>query len=214
MAEHIDRYALLSDRVSSGIAGATAPFLLAISGPPGSGKSTLSRQLVEDMSRAGHASCHCPMDGFHLTNRRLRNHGLLSVKGRIDTFDGQAFSAAVTRLASREAFWWPGYSRRTHEPVAEGTRIDGTESLLVIEGNYILDRAEPWRSAATAYDLRVFIDVPAGILENRLRGRHKESGRDDVEIQRKIDEVDLPNARRIRQGLGDVDIIYRILATG
>ncbi len=209
MSEELGRYALLADRIRSGIRDSTLPFLVAISGPPASGKSTISRRLVEDMSRAGHASCYCPMDGFHLTNRQLRDRQLHPFKGRIDTFDSQAFSAAVAHLALRKAFWWPDYSRQFHEPIAEGTRIEGNESLHVIEGNYILDRAEPWRSVAAAFDLRIFVDAPTETLEHRLRDRHMKSELDEFEVRRKIDVVDLPNAARIRQGLGEIDIMYR-----
>ena len=214
MPEQVGHYEVLSDRVRSQVRARVAPMLVAITGPPGSGKSTLAKRLARDLPRSGHAARYCPMDGFHLTNAQLDSRDLRRAKGRIDTFDGEAFNAAVFRLAKRESFWWPLYSRELHEPIPEGTRIDGTEALYVIEGNYILDLTEPWRSAGEAYDLRVFVEVPDDVLEFRLRRRHARSGRSMQETLRKICEVDLPNARRIRDGLGKADIVYCEAANG
>ena len=214
MPEQVGHYDVLSDRVRSQVRARLAPMLIAVTGPPASGKSTLSKRLARDLSRSGHIAGYCPMDGFHLTNAQLDSRDLRRAKGRIDTFDGEAFNAAVFRLVKRDSFWWPLYSRELHEPIPEGTRIDGTEAAYVIEGNYILDRTEPWRSAGDEYDLRVFVEVPDDVLECRLRRRHARSGRSVQETLRKICEVDLPNARRIRDGLGETDIVYCEAAKG
>ena len=214
MPEQVWRYEVLSDRVMSHLHSRVAPALIAITGPPASGKSTLSESLARDLSGSGHVASHCPMDGFHLTNAQLDSKGLRHAKGRIDTFDGQAFSAAVSRLAGRESFWWPLYSRELHEPIPEGTRIAGTEAVYVIEGNHILDRTEPWRSAGSAYDLCIFVEASDGVLESRLSHRHACSGRSAREARRKICEVDLPNARRIREGMDLADILYCRAANG
>ena len=208
MPERVGRYEPLLDKARSLVRGKATPMLIAIAGPPASGKSTLSVRLAGDLSRSGHVASHCPMDGFHLTGAQLDLRNLHEVKGRIDTFDGKAFSAAVSRLAKRESFLWPSYSRELHEPITEGTRIDGTEAAFVIEGNYVLDRTEPWRSAGEAYDLRVFVEVQDDVLEVRLRDRHVRGGRSMHENRRKICEVDMPNARRIRDGIGRADILY------
>ena len=208
MSERVGRYELLSDKARSLLRGRATPMLIAIAGPPASGKSTLSIRLASDLSRSGHVAGYCPMDGFHLTSAQLDSRNLHDVKGRIDTFDGEAFSAAVSRLAKRDSFWWPSYSRELHEPIPEGTRINGTEATFVIEGNYILDRTEPWRSAGEAYDLRVFVEVRDDVLEGRLGRRHARGGSSVQETRRKIREVDMPNARRIRDGMSKADIVY------
>ena len=187
---------------------AKRPFLAAIAGPPASGKSTLAEKLVTALGQHGHAACLCPMDGFHLTNAELEARGLASVKGRIDTFDGAAFAAAVRKLSSGAPFWWPLYSRQTHEPVRHSTRIDGSHDVHVIEGNYLFDDREPWSSVRAAYDLRVFFDASDALLHARLMKRHQRSGRNARQARDKIAGTDMPNARVIRTGLPHADYVF------
>ena len=208
MPERLTGFEDLLHIVMARLSEAEQPFLVAIAGPPASGKSTLAEKLVTALGQRGHAACLCPMDGFHLTNAELDARGLASVKGRIDTFDGAAFAAAVRKLKSGAPFWWPAYSRRTHEPVRHGTRIDGAHKVHVIEGNYLFDDREPWCSVRTAYDLRVFFDASDALLHTRLMRRHRRSGRSAQQASDKIAGTDLPNARVIRTGLPCADYVF------
>lgn len=207
MAEAIKDYTKLWDTVALKVANTEAPFLIGIAGAPASGKSTLAERLVADFNEMGRDACYCPMDGFHLKNAVLDALGLRCVKGRIDTFDAEQFARSVRQLKDGIAFWWPLYSRQRHEPVAEGTRISGTEKIYIIEGNYVLDRDEPWQATAREYNLRIFVDAPDAILRKRLLDRHELSGRTMQEASNKIDQNDMLNAQRIRRRQ-DVDIIY------
>lgn len=208
MVETVDTYEALYQIVAARIDGTTAPFLVAIAGPPASGKSTLAERLAADLDAAGIETRFCPMDGFHMTNAQLSEQGLRDFKGRIDTFDADAFVAAVRRLTERCPSWWPLYSRQRHEPIPEGTRISGTERVLVIEGNYVLASAEPWATAATGFDLRIFAEAPDELLRERLMARHQKSGRSQKEALEKIDRTDMPNAQTIRNARLTEDILF------
>jgi pantothenate kinase len=208
MPDLISTYAELLERVVSAIKASSAPFLVAIAGPPATGKSTLADRLVTDLNASGIEACFCPMDGFHLTNAQLEANGLRDAKGRIDTFDASAFAAAVERLKERTSFWWPIYSRQRHDPIPEGTRISGHETACVIEGNYLLSDTQPWHEAAKAYDLRVFVDAPDAVLHKRLAERHKQSGRAAQEALDKIERTDMPNATAIRDQRQNEDILF------
>ena len=209
MAEHLSGYANLLNAIETRIDAGPPPFIVAIAGPPASGKSTLAQKLTDDLRGSGLSAAFCPMDGFHKTNAQLDAEGLRSVKGRIDTFDGAAFAEAVARLSARHTFWWPRYSRHTHDPVPEGTGIDGTESVYVIEGNYILMPQEPWTSAATHFDLSIFLDAPDSLLIERMIPRHERSGRSIAEAKNKIADADLPNAAIVRSSRGRADILFQ-----
>ena len=209
MAEHLSGYANLLNAIETRIGAGPPPFIIAIAGPPATGKSTLAEKLTEDLRTSGQTAAYCPMDGFHKTNAQLEAEGLRSVKGRIDTFDGGAFAEAVARLSSGDGFWWPRYSRHTHEPVPEGTRIDGNETVCIVEGNYILMPQEPWNAAASHFDLSIFLDVPDALLIDRLVPRHVRSGRTVAEAKNKIANADMPNAATVRSSKGAADILFQ-----
>jgi pantothenate kinase len=209
MPEHLTDYSDLLNAVKARLHSAHSPLIVAIAGPPATGKSTLAESLVKDLRASGQIAAFCPMDGFHKTNAQLDADLLRDVKGRIDTFDAAAFERAVTRLTKRDTFWWPLYSRQRHDPVPEGTRIEGNEDVYVIEGNYILTNADPWRSAAAHFNLSIFMDAPDHILMERLKQRHTRGGKGDVETSDKIARIDMPNAEFIRNGAVEADILFQ-----
>ena len=78
--------------------------IVALAGPPGSGKSTLSELLVESLNAdvPGWAAV-LPMDGFHYDDLYLTPAGLRPRKGAPDTFDVGGLEHALQRLRSRNA---------------------------------------------------------------------------------------------------------------
>lgn len=210
MATHIAEYDELLIDIKRRISEAPPPQLIGIAGPPATGKSTLAERLVADLIAAGQAAALCPMDGFHLSNAQLADKGLTQAKGSIDTFDSHAFATAVSHLKMNKAFWWPLYCRQRHEPVAEGTQIEGTEAFYIIEGNYVLATAEPWCTAAQMLNLRIFVDTPDKVLHERLLQRHQQGGRSTHEALQKIEHTDLPNAYKIRTERLIADIEFSI----
>ena len=208
MVESICSYGSLLACVLERLRSSGPPLLVGIGGPPAVGKSTLAIRLVEDLRAMNWPARHCPMDGFHLTNAQLEDSGLRSVKGRRDTFDGTGFAKAVGRLGTSAAFWWPLYCRVRHEPVPEGVRIEGTEAVYAVEGNYVLLDMPPWRTAAKRLDLRIFIDNKDAVLHDRLVKRHLRGGSSRQEALDKIARSDLPNAGEIRRRRLKEDILY------
>ena len=69
--------------------------LLGLTGPPGAGTSTLAEGIVAAL---GPAAVVVPMDGFHLSNDRLRQLGLADRKGAPETFDRAGYVDLLARL--------------------------------------------------------------------------------------------------------------------
>ncbi|BAH52000.1 hypothetical protein ROP_37530 [Rhodococcus opacus B4] len=69
--------------------------VLGITGPPGSGKSTVAAAVLAAL---GSSAVVVPMDGFHLAGAELGRLGRADRKGAPDTFDAAGYVALLRRL--------------------------------------------------------------------------------------------------------------------
>lgn len=176
---------------------AGARFVLGIVGPPGAGKSTLAERLRDVLNEDGRVAVVAPMDGFHRSNADLDAMGARARKGEPDTFDAEAYVAALCQVRGRGRVEWPTFSRVTDEPVPSGVVIDG-EPIVITEGNYLLLEDGPWKDVRGLLDEAWFVDVPDDILVPRLLERFLAGGRSRAEAEAKIAESDLRNAALVR----------------
>lgn len=196
---------LVRDRVVNG-----RRTVIAIAGPPASGKSTLAESVVECLNRTGHEGLRAsllPMDGFHFDNDHLRDLGLLARKGAVETFDAVGFSAAITALAGNQSgLLLPRFDRDRDRVVPDEIAIDLKTRIIVTEGNYLLLNREPWSSLRPLYDATVFVKAPLSILEMRLIERWSEQNLTAQAAQSKIRDNDLPNAALVMRESAAADL--------
>ncbi|QSB23759.1 nucleoside/nucleotide kinase family protein [Curtobacterium sp. 24E2] len=182
------------------LASAGPRAVLGIAGAPGAGKSTLARRVVAAVDeRLGDGTAvQVPMDGFHLSNAALDALGRHDRKGAVDTFDADGYVALVRRLVAADStVWAPDFDRRIDEPVAGSIAVPPTARLVVSEGNYLLDDAEPWAGLGDLFTETWFCAVDDGVRVDRLVGRHMRHGRDHDAARAWAVEVDGVNAARV-----------------
>jgi len=184
--------------------------MVAIAGPPASGKSTLAAELVDtlnDGAWAGSAAL-LPMDGYHLDNRILKQRGLLPRKGAPETFDADGFCRMVTLVrAAHGDVVHPIFDRDADLAVAGAAVIARSVEIVVIEGNYLLLGDQPWRGAQANYDLTVFVAPAMATLSERLVERWLCHGHDREAAIRRAQDNDLPNAGLVIEQSVGADII-------
>lgn len=176
--------------------------LVALCGPPASGKSTLATDLSAHIAQSNIV----PMDGFHLDNRVLRARGLLDRKGAPDSFDAAGFKHLVARLAQEAEVVYPVFDRASDTAIAGAGFIDAATTTVIIEGNYLLLDAPVWQELAAFWDLSVYLDVSEPVLRTRLLARWLDHGLSQETAIQKTDGNDLPNAVYVTQNLIPPDI--------
>lgn len=180
--------------------------LIALAGPPGSGKSTMARWLCEQLNRLGRETQVVPMDGFHLDNRILEARGLSARKGAPETFDLAGFASLIGRLHDRSPIYFPIFERQRDIAIAGAGVVGPGCEFIIVEGNYLLLDAPGWRALGPHWDLSVWLNVPMDILQQRSVNRWLEHGFSEAEAQRRARSNDLPNARRAVAAIADHDM--------
>jgi len=171
--------------------------LIAIAGPPASGKSTLAKALVEALCVKDHASQLLPMDGFHLDNATLDTRGLRARKGAPETFDLAGFNALLTRTKIETNLRAPAFDRTQDAVIEDAIPIDADTKALIVEGNYLLLDAPGWRDLHALWDFSVFLPVDTAELHHRLVNRWLHHGLSHSEAEAKAQGNDLPNAELV-----------------
>jgi pantothenate kinase len=203
-----------ADEIRDLLAGGSGRVVVGVTGPPGVGKSTFARRLVDEFNRdeAGFAA-FLPMDGFHLSTVQLVRLGRRERKGAPDTFDVAGYVAILRRVAQGsgvEDVYVPDFERAVEEPVAAALVIPRDARLVVTEGNYLAFADGGWAGVRSAIDRLYYVDLSAEVRRARLIERHVASGRTLAEAERWVDVVDEPNAVLIAATEADCDRTLRI----
>ncbi|MGB7242063.1 MAG: phosphoribulokinase [Sulfitobacter sp.] len=167
--------------------------IVAIAGAPASGKSTLAEALGARIPN----SRVIPMDGFHRDNDDLERAGLLARKGAAETFDVAGFSSVIRSLRSNEDLPFPTFDRENDCVVPGGGRVTAHDETILVEGNYLLLDQPHWRDLAAEWDYSILIDIPIGVLRDRLVQRWLDHGHDAAAALARAEGNDLRNARHL-----------------
>jgi len=200
---------LLMDRVLQEAKGRDR-LIVALAGPPGSGKTTLATQLVNRLNGeyAGTVATLFPMDGYHLDNDTLQHRGLLHRKGAPQTFNAQAFRETLVRIRTGGAdISVPIFDRDIDAVVPDADVIGSEIRIVVVEGNYLLLDQQPWSSLPPLFDLTVFLRVSQKELRARLIQRWLDQGYDLHGARERALSNDIPNARLVAQNSIPADMV-------
>lgn len=157
-------------------------YLIALSGLPGSGKSTLVARLAHEVNvRQSGAMMTLSMDGFHLTKAQLCQmpdpQAAFARRGAPWTFDVHALFQRLQLLrdnADQETSW-PDFQHGIGDPVQDAFVVAPSTRLILIEGLYLLRRVDGWESVSAKFDERWFLDTPFDVAMERLINRHMAS---------------------------------------
>lgn len=157
--------------------GAHHRTITAVAGAPGSGKSTLADDISRRLNSAKSGSAAVlQMDGYHFDDVVLGARGWQARKGAPHTFDVSGFAHMLQRLKanSEPEIAVPVFDRTLELSRNAARIIPQSVRHLIVEGNYLFLETAPWSALWPHFDTTVFLDVPVGILKQRLAERWKD----------------------------------------
>lgn len=182
-------------KIISQRSAAKSRFVVAIAGPPGSGKSTLSDHLAKCL---GQSAKVLPMDGFHLDNDRLQEIGLLQRKGAPETFNALGLLELMRKMRGNETFLYPTFDRKEDRTIPNAGRITQEDRIVLVEGNYLLLKTAPWSELSQFFDITVALDVCRDTLQSRLIDRLISHGFSEPRAREKALSSDMVNVSYVQ----------------
>lgn len=187
--------------------------LIALAGPPGSGKTTIATSVVEILqNRRGNdpttpKTIAVSADGFHLplaTLRALPNaEEAIARRGAPWTFDGLAVLALTRDLGRtpRAVVSAPTFDHAVKDPVTDGLSVGPDVDVCLLEGNCLLCDEEPWSGVAQEVHDRWLVKVTEDLARARVAARHVAAGIEpDLESAlRRTDGNDMINGRFVME---------------
>ena len=119
---------------------------------------------------------------------------LKKVKGRFDTYDVRGLVADLEAFAAGKEVAFPVYSRKLHDPVKNSIHVTTAETLLVVEGLWLLHDAAGWEAVRPLLDFSFFIESDVERTKAPVIRRHMTGGRTLADATRHYEEVDARNS--------------------
>lgn len=210
MANVISTIEEATSRITELLNQSTSRVVLGIVGKPGSGKSTLSKNLIESFGTAN--AVIVPMDGFHLSNLQLDYLNRRSRKGAIDTFDVEGYVSLLERIKNdaESDIYFPIFYREIEESHAAAGVVTSKHKLVITEGNYLLNHDGKWGKIRSLLTESWFVDPQDDLRIERLIKRHQSYGKSLEDATNWSKGSDQTNADLVGKYADQADYFVRI----
>jgi pantothenate kinase len=197
-------------RIQNHLENSSERVLIGIIGKPGAGKSTLSKFLMAKLPKE--FATVVPMDGYHLSNKVLKDLKRADRKGAPDTFDVAGFISLVKRIRTEQTqnIYYPIFDRAIEESIAAQGVVTSATKVVIIEGNYLLHDDGGWEVCNDLLDESWMVDVDDDKRISRLISRHIAYGKDPEAAKAWAKGTDEVNAKLIERGRNRADFVVAI----
>ena len=193
--------------------------LVGLAGIPGSGKSTFTasfKNVADDVLGKDQVAV-VGMDGWHWLNavldaRTTRDEAghdipLRDRKGGPESFDVDSLVQSLQALRDTKGkVALPVYDRTLHEPVPDAQIVSADARIVLVEGNYLLNRTPPWDRVSALLSPKLFLTCDAEVARQRTIARHIQGGMTAEAATAKVERNDRPNADIILPDASNADL--------
>jgi pantothenate kinase len=196
--------------------------VVALAGPPGSGKSTIASKVVQRLNATSTIpfAAIVPMDGFHLPRSTLdalpNKVEAYARRGASWTFDENGVLKLVNVLSKSrsepsDVIIAPTFDHAVKDPMEGGIMITSDVKFVLLEGNYLLLNEEPWNQIHGLVDDTWFVDVAPDLARTRIAKRHIKAGIETTweDAVRRAESNDLLNGVEIRNKLVKPSVVIQ-----
>lgn len=173
--------------------------------PPAVGKTTLC-EFLEYLSKQDQEFTDIQalgLDGFHYHSDYINSHDAIvlgekvpmkQVKGCPETYDTEKLRQKLEKIKIEDILW-PIYDRNLHD--VEEDQIKVTKDIILIEGNWLLLKQEPWKSMQQYADYKILILAEEEMLKECLISRKEKGGFTREEAVAWYQNSDSKNVKRV-----------------
>lgn len=186
--------------------------------PPAVGKTTLC-EFLEHLSKQDEALTNIQslgLDGFHYHSDYINSHDAIvlgekvpmkQVKGCPETYDTEKLNQKLMNIKTEDILW-PIYDRNIHDVVENQIKV--TQDIILIEGNWLMLKEEPWRSIQQYADYKILILAEQEMLKERLITRKEKGGLSKEEAEAWYENSDSKNVIRVLNDSIKGDLLLKV----